>query len=196
MNHLFIIKNDALTSHTLKQFTWAGSRAHKTKQKPLPQELEFSQSARQESNLVLLKGEKNPGSIWEKVCCVLWDRDLADFCVCWHMWHTNGEQPPQLLHVAPGYTDNFLYSETGNTEAQGAYQPAADTMATLAVDFYLTQHLGIYYWIYYYTLRKHFSAPLLSAWFPQIHENIYPWIHFVCRSVKQLFTFNSALIKS
>lgn len=140
-----------------------------------------------------LRERKIPALNRKKLCCVLWDRDLSDFCVCWDLWPTNGEQPPLLLRVAPGCTDNFLY---GETDAQGAFQPAVDTMTTLAVDFNPTQHLGMYYWIYYYTLRKQPLASPLSAWFPQMHENIYLCTHFVCRSVKQLFTFNSALIPS
>lgn len=90
MNHLFIIKNDALTSHTLKQFTWAGSRAHKTKQKPLPI-VEFPQCVRQESNLVLLKGEKNPSSIREKALLrVMRQRSRGFLRLLRHVTHKRG----------------------------------------------------------------------------------------------------------
>lgn len=47
-------------------------------------------------------------------------------------------------------------------DAQGAFQPAIDTMTTLADDFNPTQHLGMYYWIYYYTLKTTFSFTPLS----------------------------------
>lgn len=62
----------------------------------------------------VLKGEKNPSSKQGKALLhvmrqILQIAVFAGMCVS----HTNREQPPQLLHVAPGYTENSLYSETG-----------------------------------------------------------------------------------
>lgn len=132
-----------------------------------------------------LRGRKIPVLNRGKLCCMWRDRSCRLLCLLGCVCHTNREQPPQLLHVAPGCTENSLYSETGKPKVHSSQQ--VNTMTALAVDFYLTQHLGIYYLIYYCTLRKRFLASPLSAWFPQIHESIYPWIRSVCRSVKQLF---------
>lgn len=59
-----------------------------------------------------------------------WTRDthittLAAACVFWLNRH-------------------FPYNDTGNTEAQSTYQLTANTMTTLAVDFYLIEQFGIY----------------------------------------------------